>query len=469
MSTRALNPSNRKASTRTAIYARISKARDDEDTAGVDRQVAECEAYAEAHGLDVVGHYVDNSQSAMTGRRPEYRRLLADVEAGLVDVIVAWSADRLYRRMSDLEQLVDTLGGTRVETVKSGDIDLTTADGRMVARLLGSVAQREAEKMSERIVAAAQVRASEGRKPGGERRFGYAVDGRDIVPAEAERVREAARRVIAGDSLAGIARDWKAQGVKGATGGTFSGVHIGKLLRRAHYAGLSVWHGSIVGTLADHPPILTPEQHHQLVAILDAPSRTNKRGRPGSTMLGEVCTCAVCGTPLAAQSRRRGTERILTYSCRSGHVQRDRVDLDASVGRLVVAFLSKNSKQLQRTAKRPTAPGKAEVEADRLRQKLAALPALLAGDDGMDPLDFAAATRALRDRLRVVERGLARSSSTPTAAALVASGDVMAAWDESGTIVRRAVVREVVDTITVGRGVRGSSPMEQVEVTLKLK
>jgi len=139
MTMRSRNPSNRKGTpARTAIYARISRPATMTTARELNRQVAECEDYAKAQRLDVVGLYIDNSQSAMTGKRPEYRRLLADVEAGLVDVILVWSADRLYRKLADLETLVDTLGATTVETVRSGDIDLSTADGRMIARLLGS-------------------------------------------------------------------------------------------------------------------------------------------------------------------------------------------------------------------------------------------------------------------------------------------------------------------------------------------
>jgi len=114
-------------------------------------------------------------------------------------------------------------------------------------------------------------------------------------------------------------------------------------------------------------------------------------------MLGEVCSCSVCGTPLAAQSRRRGDLLIPTYTCRAGHVQRDRVDLDEAVGGLVVDYISKYAVKLKRPVKRKGDPGKSEVEATRLREKLAAMPALLAGDDALDPLDYGAAVKALRD------------------------------------------------------------------------
>ena len=465
---------------RAALYARISLVKDDDDTAAVDRQLADAAALAAERGWAVVGEYVDRGESAMTGKRPAYHRLLADVEAGGVDVIVVWSADRLYRRMADLENLVDALGMTRVVTIKSGDVDLSTADGRMVARLLGSVAQRESEKFSERMQSACKQRADRGGLRGGERRFGYVRDvddaGRQVgpwreVPAEADAIREAAEAVVAGTPLHRVAASWRDRGLTGATGGTVTAGTVRTALLRPDVAGLSAYRGRIVGTLVDHPAILTPEQHHQLVAILTDPSRKNdRRGKPGTTMLGEMLTCGVCGGRLAAQSRRLRTgPNVLTYSCRAGHVARDREPLEAAVSAVVLTYLQRNATALRRPVRRATGAGdQGAAEADTLRRKLAAMPALLAGDDGMDPTDYKDAVKALRERLRGVEDRLARTSSAPVAAALVAAEDVATAWQDTDPATRRAIVRELVETIVVDRiPYRGALAFDGVKVTMK--
>src|SRR4051812_25184649 len=106
---------------RAAIYARISHDGTG-DAAGVQRQEADCAALAAARGWDVVGVYVDNDVSAYSGKpRPEYRRLLGDLRAGLVDVVVAWHPDRLHRRPVDLEEFIDVLEvvGASVATVQA--------------------------------------------------------------------------------------------------------------------------------------------------------------------------------------------------------------------------------------------------------------------------------------------------------------------------------------------------------------
>jgi site-specific DNA recombinase len=75
---------------------------------GVARQREDCEALTAKRGWDLVGLYVDNDVSAYSGKkRPEYRRLLDDMEAGKVDAVVAWHTDRLHRSPRELEEFID--------------------------------------------------------------------------------------------------------------------------------------------------------------------------------------------------------------------------------------------------------------------------------------------------------------------------------------------------------------------------
>jgi site-specific DNA recombinase len=79
-----------KLARRAAIYARISLDRTGAGL-GIERQVDDCMALASGRGYVVEGIYKDNDISAYSGRvRPDYRKLLAVMEAGAVDVVVAW-------------------------------------------------------------------------------------------------------------------------------------------------------------------------------------------------------------------------------------------------------------------------------------------------------------------------------------------------------------------------------------------
>src|SRR4051812_8366437 len=91
---------------RTAIYARLSR---DTGTSSIDRQQHACEALCNARGWNVVGHYTDNDTSAYLSktRRPEFERLLEDIAAEALDMVVVFKIDRLVRRPSDFERFWD--------------------------------------------------------------------------------------------------------------------------------------------------------------------------------------------------------------------------------------------------------------------------------------------------------------------------------------------------------------------------
>ncbi|HEY7859455.1 MAG TPA: recombinase family protein, partial [Candidatus Nanopelagicales bacterium] len=151
---------------RAVIYARISSAKEKKDddarglvTAGVDRQEADCRALARERGHEVVDVFVDNNVSAYSGkRRPAFEEMLEAVRAGGVDVVLVYATDRLFRLVSDLERLVTELGEVQISTVRSGEVALATADGKMFARVQGTISQHSSEKLSERVKRAIEAR-----------------------------------------------------------------------------------------------------------------------------------------------------------------------------------------------------------------------------------------------------------------------------------------------------------------------
>lgn len=92
-----------------AVYARISADKTGEGL-GVARQVEDCMRLVSDHGWSVFDTYVDNDVSAFTGgkERPEFARMLADIEAGRVGAVVVYHQDRLTRRPGEFERFVET-------------------------------------------------------------------------------------------------------------------------------------------------------------------------------------------------------------------------------------------------------------------------------------------------------------------------------------------------------------------------
>ena len=243
-------------STRAAIYCRISKDREKDPAKrglGVERQEHECRELAERRGLDVVGVFSDNDVSAYSGkRRPEWERLVDDIKAGVIDVVVAWAPDRLTRSTKELEALIDLLDAHRVDvvTVMTGQYDLTTPGGRLVARQIGAVARYESELKSGRIKLKQGELARNGRST--EDRCPTGTDSSAKVRLTSRPVDRADR---AGDGAAdhrglvaaGIERDLNARGVPAPAGGKWRYGQVRRVLLTPSIAGLRKYQGEAVG------------------------------------------------------------------------------------------------------------------------------------------------------------------------------------------------------------------------------
>lgn len=464
-------PTKTQAPKRAAIYCRISDDRD-ELMAGVSRQADDCIDLCQREGWQVHDVFSDNNVSATSkpiDKRAEGLRLLQAVKAGDVDVVVTWSAERLYRRPADLDILVQALGNIPVVTVRSGTVDLSTADGRMIAGLLGTMARHEVEKRGERVARAAAQRAKEGRYHGGKRSLGYSADASELVPAEAEQIAWAYRHVADGGSLESVVRQWRSTIGQGALGGKITGVQVRDTLLKPLNAGLAVHRGEVVGRTS-LPVIVDEDTWRTVRAILMDPARRTTVGRPAITLLAPVLRCATCQGRMSGQQRRRrqGAEKYAIYACREGHVSKHRQRLDDAVGRLVVKYLERHASKLVRP--KPQKSGKAldqaAVDADAHRKRLEDLALLLANGD-LAPADYATATREVRARLAAAEERIVIATGKPHALALVRTGDIEASWKTASVDAKRAVVKELVQRINVGACRPGPFTMDGVEIEWK--
>lgn len=157
-------------------------------------QLEDCQRLAEARGWTVVGRYVEQDVSAYTGKlRPEHARLWADIEVRAIDAVAIYRADRLHRQPRELEAFIDlcqAVGLTNVVSV-SDDLDLTTHEGQLVARITGAVAKNESDAKIDRIKRQKAQAAEQGKiSGGGSRPYGFEDDKKSIRPEEADVVRE---------------------------------------------------------------------------------------------------------------------------------------------------------------------------------------------------------------------------------------------------------------------------------------
>lgn len=336
---------------RVAVYARISDALEDDGEVterGVRRQAAACRDLCAIRGWEVAGEYVDNNVSAYKDvNRPEYLRMLDDVRAGDVDGIVVWDLDRLARRVVDLEKVIDLYDQRRglLFATAQGDINLGSADGLTMARVMVAFANKASRDTARRVAAAHMEKRLSGKShQGAHVGWGFRKAGDRIEPDPklAPIIQRSAERLAAQDvTLTQLAHEWNDAGLRTATGKAWSVTGVRAILVNPRYAGLVVHRGEPVvnprtgGVVwADHDAIFSLEVWQTIRRSRHA--YADGGGRKPVTLLGAIIRCAECGTPMLG--RRRGTSPAYVCQPHKGGCGRVTVSLRGADG-LVVPLL----------------------------------------------------------------------------------------------------------------------------------
>src|SRR5215207_6918705 len=204
---------------RCAIYTRVSTEHGlEQEFNSLDNQREAAEAYVKSQAHEgwraLSARYDDGGFSGGSLDRPALQRLLADIRAGLIDVVVVYKVDRLTRSLSDFAKLVELFDAHGVSFVSvTQAFNTTTSMGRLTLNVLLSFAQFEREVTGERIRDKVAASKRKGMRMGGPVPLGYDVKGKKLVinPEEAEQVRLIFRRYLEVRSLTELLRDLRSR------------------------------------------------------------------------------------------------------------------------------------------------------------------------------------------------------------------------------------------------------------------
>lgn len=170
-------------------YIRVSTEEQAESGLSLAHQRAKIEAYSLAMDLELVAVIEDAGKSAKNMNRPGLLHALELIRRKEADSLIILKLDRLTRSVKDLGTLVETFEKTGAALISVQDsINTTTAAGRLVLNVLGSVAQWEREAIGERTAAALTMKKDRGEKTGGRIPYGFDLDsdGRTLTPNQGE-------------------------------------------------------------------------------------------------------------------------------------------------------------------------------------------------------------------------------------------------------------------------------------------
>jgi site-specific DNA recombinase len=488
-----------KRQVKAAIYTRVSR-KEERDTDSVERhapsterQETYCCKRAKREGWNVARVYRDEGRSAwlQRTRRPAFEALCDDVQSGAIDVILAWTDDRLWRHPTTLERLVNLADKTGVRVVfdQGSEVDLNSAQGLVTARTLANMGAFDSHRKSERAKGKALAMATSGVYFGGNRAFGWTRDldahGKYRTtspdPVEAPILADLVVRAANGESLTSLCEELNARGI--ATSGNakvWRPTALKRVLTNPRHIGRRVHQGEDFGD-AVWPAIVDVAAWHRCVARLTDPSRAQTR-RARRYLLSGLLRCSKCGGKMSGQV----LHGVPSYRCvpkNQGGCAGTRITagpLDSFVVDNLFEFIG--SRTFARRLRAASGNGRDAVgEMRKLEAEMDELAALL-GRKAMTPRQFEIANKALTERMAEVT---AEASSDGTHATVGRfAGDASAlneewdSWgeDEAGLDKRRAVISAVIDGITIrpgtlrGGGKRGPKPLDtgRVEITWKL-
>jgi site-specific DNA recombinase len=291
---------------RCAIYTRKSTEHGlEQEFNSLDAQREACEAYIKSQASQgwkaLPQHYDDPAYSGGNLDRPALKKLLADIEAGRVDVIVVYKIDRLTRSLADFAKLVEAFDARSISFVAvTQQFNTTTSMGRLTLNVLLSFAQFERELSSERVRDKIAASRRKGKWTGGSVPLGYLAKDKKlvIIKTEAETVRtifglylelKSFGKLVAELDRRGIVTKRRNTKVAKFNGGIpFTYGPLAHFLKNRIYLG-QVHHG---GKWFDgeHEAILDRRTFDRVQELLNANTngRKSKRSESGALLMGKL-------------------------------------------------------------------------------------------------------------------------------------------------------------------------------------
>jgi site-specific DNA recombinase len=474
---------------------------------GVTRQMHDIKGKADHLGWQLAKFYIENDRSAYRKKRitlpdgsvvwrvvrPEFRQMLKDLFAGVIDGIIVYDQDRLLRQPRDLEDLIDIVEAvSRPVTGITSSINLMTSEGRATARMMAAMALKSSEDTARRVSRAKLQDALDGNLRTG-RRFGKAEDG-SVIDAEKQAARNAAAIVLATGKWCRATKYLeKESGVRPIKGGRWHDNTVRNMLLNPSIAGISVYRGTMRGNVSGKMNAADPqadavrdvEGNYVITgeaAILDVETwealckmaRDAHEGKtPGVAraklyMLSGLLRCGnvradgtVCGRNLVGVNAQRPTKanpdkHVVIYKCPTisqggcAGVSRNAKSVDDFVEELFFKYLASKAPKRSIPA-RPAetrALSEARARLKLVQERLADLRRRYAeGDPKLSADSYYATLPELESSVRTAQAKVAElEAGTP---ATLSAKDVAEEWAAADTAGKRMILARYLHAIEI--------------------
>ncbi len=390
--------------------------------------------------------------------------MLSAVRERDIDGVVAWKIDRISRRQRDLVRLDEECEemGAFICTVQD-NIDTRQPTGRFVAELLVAQARMESQNMSTRIARAHEQMAKAGKPTtGGTRAYGYTVDRRRTIPGEADLIREAAARILAGEGVRGVCMDFERRGILSPAGKVWTQGPLRRLLANPMLSGQRVYKETLIS--GQWPAILSAEETARLRLLLLDPARRKSSGNSRSYLLSGFLRCGRCGSTLVARPRDDKQRRYVCArqpgKANCGKLARLAEPVEEVVSEML--FLSLEDADLSGFLRGRERRDIMQIE-QSIRADEAALEQLII-DHQVDRIisraEWLTARAALEERLSKKRGRASEDRRHGVLGALMAGEKLREKWGARPLDWRRAVLSVVIDHVVIEAAVKGRNTFD---------
>lgn len=324
---------------KAVIYARYSS--DNQRDASIDQQVKACEKYALDQGFQVLRVYDDRALTGKTDKRPSFLRMIRDSAKHEFKYVIVYSLDRFSRNKYDSVMHKHTLKENGVTVLSAMEHITDDPTGALMESILEGFAEYYSKELAQKIHRGLKDNAEKG-IVNGSIPLGYrrGADGHaEIVPEEAEVVREIFRRVLEGEPLIRIAEDLNRRGIKTKKGAQWNKSSFNRILSNERYVGVYLYKEFRIE--GGFPVIVDKDTFAQAQVYIKgkpkARGSTARRRCKGDTyLLTGKLYCGECDSPMSGISGTARNEDLHYYytctkkrrekACNKKNVPRDQIE-----------------------------------------------------------------------------------------------------------------------------------------------
>lgn len=326
-------------SEKAVIYARYSS--DNQRDASIDQQVKECQKYADLMGFEVIRTYDDRALTGKTDKRPSFLRMIKDSAKGEFSYVIVYALDRFSRNKYDSAIYKQKLKENGVRVLSAMEHITDDPTGALMESILEGFAQYYSDELSQKIHRGLNDNAEKGIVNGSvPLGFRRGKDGHaEIVPEEAEIVREVFNRVAAGEQLIRIIEDMNRRGIKTKHGNEWNRSTFNKMLSNERYIGVYLYKDHRIE--GGFPEIIDKELFDSVQMKIATKknargSQKRRRANADTYLLTGKLYCGHCKSPMVGIAGTSKSGRMLYYytcvqkknehTCSKKNVRRDRIE-----------------------------------------------------------------------------------------------------------------------------------------------